>query len=165
MFFFIVTRNSIASYYVTMTIGCPLSQKIKVQNVTYGSKAKNCFTDFNVAIKIVQDACPGTSCIVKATDTFFKKNPCKSYSWKMLNISYTCVDSKFFFVVFFLFEYQICLSSQFFSEVIRFKIICFFLILLFPFFVSLAETIVVRFQTINCTCFHRFSIYIYKTAL
>ena len=94
-----VTRNSIASYYVTMTIGCPLTQKIKVQNVTYGSKAKNCFTDFQEAIAIVQKECPGTSCVVKATDTFFKKNPCKSYSWKMLNITYSCVDSKFVFIL------------------------------------------------------------------
>ncbi|XP_066921242.1 lymphocyte antigen 75-like isoform X2 [Clytia hemisphaerica] len=87
-----VVRNSIASYYVTMTIGCPLSQKIKILEVMYGSKLRNCYFNKDEAKKLVENKCHGLSCVVKATDSFFGKNPCPTYTWKMLNITYTCVD-------------------------------------------------------------------------
>ena len=95
LFFLTVVRNSIASYYVTMTIGCPLSQKIQISEVVYGSKLRNCYFDKDKAKQIVENKCSGLSCVVKATDSFFdNKNPCPSYTWKMLNITYTCVDGK-----------------------------------------------------------------------
>jgi len=79
-----------------MTIGCPLSQKIEIKEVIYGSKTSKCFLERDFAKSVVEGKCAANaaSCVIKATDAYFGKKPCQSYAWKILNVTYTCNDGK-----------------------------------------------------------------------
>ena len=85
--------------YRSRSLRCYGGKSILIQSATYGSSRYNCYLPIAETTARVKRACSGQYCSLRATDSFFNRNPCPDISRfhysKMLNVTYTCTMGKF----------------------------------------------------------------------